>query len=75
MMRCGFQIHKGGITSNDVHSILRDGVENQRSRHILVCGPDGMIAHVAGAKSARGQGHLAGILKELEIPQEHVYKL
>lgn len=34
-----------------------------------------MIAHVAGAKSARGQGHLAGILKELEIPQEHVYKL
>jgi cytochrome-b5 reductase len=44
----------------------------------LVCGPDGFLQHVAGAKgvdSETSQGPLGGILKDLGYRQQQVFKL
>ncbi|KAI9484732.1 hypothetical protein BDB00DRAFT_878507 [Zychaea mexicana] len=42
---------------------------------IFVCGPDPMLAAVAGAKAPdKSQGELGGVLKELGYGQDHVYK-
>ncbi|KAI8146343.1 hypothetical protein BJV82DRAFT_510116 [Fennellomyces sp. T-0311] len=42
---------------------------------IFVCGPDPMLAALAGAKAPdKSQGELGGVLKELGYPQDHVYK-
>jgi cytochrome-b5 reductase len=41
---------------------------------VLVCGPPGMIAALAGKKDGMKQGALAGALKELGYEEGQVFK-
>lgn len=45
---------------------------------ILVCGPDGLVGHVAGAKGTKNdmdQGKFGGLLQKLGYSEKQVYKL
>ena len=42
---------------------------------ILICGPPGMVKHLAGElPSKRGQGELGGLLKEMGYEPSQVFK-
>jgi cytochrome-b5 reductase len=48
----------------------------ERNTAILVCGPDGFIASVAGPKGVDdSQGRLGGILQKLGYAEDQIYKL
>lgn len=48
---------------------------NANDSMILVCGPDGFLTHIAGAKNPdRSQGELGGLLKKMGLHAEQVYK-
>jgi len=44
-----------------------------RSRQILVCGSDGFVQYIAGAKPALGQGPLGGLLAHLGVDRQGWY--
>lgn len=46
-----------------------------KAKHVLVCGPDGMVASVAGPKKDNRQGELGGMLARIGCKPEEVYKL
>lgn len=69
----GFPLQLGRISDKAIKPILEK--HDPKSRHILVCGPDGMVAQVAGAKRGNQQGELSGILASLGCKQEEVHKL
>ncbi|ORY74813.1 hypothetical protein BCR37DRAFT_352426 [Protomyces lactucae-debilis] len=42
--------------------------------HVIVCGSDGFVAHIAGYKPERGQGEVGGLLAQMHLTQS-VWKL
>lgn len=69
----GFPLQLGRLSDKVIKPVLEK--HDSKSRHILVCGPDGMVAQVAGAKRGNQQGELSGILASLGCNQEEVHKL
>ncbi|CAD6910601.1 unnamed protein product [Tilletia controversa] len=87
----GLPVQEGRITADAIEKSLQQ-IKEQRRRSttaegaaeagsrpvILVCGPDGMVAALAGSKDQDGrggQGALGGILKGLNISRSQVFKL
>ncbi|KNE59183.1 hypothetical protein AMAG_03508 [Allomyces macrogynus ATCC 38327] len=53
---------------------LRDTLPAPGQAMVLVCGPDGLINHVAGRRGWESQGPLGGLLAQLGYRAEEVYK-
>ncbi|KAI9103179.1 NADH-cytochrome b5 reductase-like protein [Phlyctochytrium arcticum] len=65
----------GSVTRKILQQNLPDPKQGLKAG-VLVCGPDGFINHVAGAKPSEDeQGPLNGLLKELGFQDRQVYKL
>ncbi|KAJ8653983.1 hypothetical protein O0I10_010319 [Lichtheimia ornata] len=65
--------HHGYVTAELIKKHLPN--PEQSNSIIFVCGPDAMLASLAGPKAPdKSQGKLDGILKEMGYPQDHVYK-
>jgi ferredoxin-NADP reductase len=72
----GMDVRVGRINAQSVRSALESSDKDKTaSRRILVCGPDGMIAYVAGSKQGQQQGKLGGVLAGLDCQEEEVWKL
>jgi NAD(P)H-flavin reductase len=72
----GMEVQVGRIDEKAVKAALeRSSKKETDSRRILVCGPDGMVAHIAGPKQGKMQGRLGGILSDLKCIEEEVWKL
>jgi cytochrome-b5 reductase len=56
--------------------MLKDNLpSNDGEKLVLVCGPDGMVKHLAGEKIADGnQGVIGGLLKEMQYTAQNVFK-
>jgi cytochrome-b5 reductase len=50
------------------------GPEGGERVKVLVCGPPGQVAAVAGKKDGMKQGALGGVLKELGYKEDQVFK-
>ncbi|KAE8260755.1 hypothetical protein A4X13_0g136 [Tilletia indica] len=81
-------VQQGRITADDIKMTLKQireqrrsttgGTEGSSSPVILVCGPDGMVAALAGSKDRDGrggQGELGGLLRGLKVERDQVFKL
>jgi cytochrome-b5 reductase len=65
--------HVGFVTSDLVKEHLPG--PDTPDTIVFCCGPDAMLAALAGAKAPdKSQGPLGGILKQLNYPQDKVYK-
>ncbi|UZJ54522.1 hypothetical protein CBS101457_003842 [Exobasidium rhododendri] len=72
----GLDLNVGRINEAALKSALESSEKDQdASRRILVCGPDNMVAHIAGSKQGQSQGKLGGILASLKCTEEEVFKL
>lgn len=73
----GLSASTGQIGESDLRKALAiPRNEEKKRRAILVCGPDGMIEAIAGAKQGPLQGALQGALANVEgVEREEVYKL
>ncbi|KAI9256619.1 hypothetical protein BDA99DRAFT_547895 [Phascolomyces articulosus] len=69
----GWDGHTGFVTKELIRKHLP--APDKPNSIIFVCGPDPMLAAIAGAKAPdKSQGEIGGILKELGYPQDHLYK-
>ena len=72
----GLDVRVGQLDEKAVRAALeRSGRDEESTRKVLVCGPDGMVAHVSGPKQGKLQGKLGGILASLHCTEEEVWKL
>lgn len=73
----GLPIKQGRISQSITESILENITTHSpgKKRKILICGPDGMVAAIAGPKQGQQQGPIGGILGKLGCSEEEVWKL
>jgi cytochrome-b5 reductase len=72
----GLDLRVGRIDEKAVKRALESSdKDTEASRRILVCGPEKMIASVAGSKQGKMQGKLGGLLADLNCTEEEVFKL
>ncbi|KAL9935063.1 hypothetical protein V8E36_006139 [Tilletia maclaganii] len=83
----GLPVSQGRITPESISRALQSRLSSSSSSSsspretppvVLVCGPDAMVAALAGPKEqdgSGGQGELGGLLGRLKVPKENVFKL
>ena len=70
----GWRGGRGYISKAMVREYMPDPLLGRLAK-VLVCGPPGMVKHVAGElPSKKGQGKLGGVLEELGFDTEQVFK-
>ena len=70
----GWKGGRGYITKGMLREHMPDPLLGPLAK-VLVCGPPGMVKHLAGElPSKKGQGELGGLLKELGFEAKQVFK-